>query len=79
MPKITKDVKRTVSQLIGYECSRCGKQYGLEDPLETQEFLHWNTVGGYGSVWGDGNVVEVDLCQSCTYDLFDGIATIYEN
>lgn len=39
--------------------------------------LHWRNVGGYGSIWGEGNKVEVDLCQRCTHELLEPFATIH--
>lgn len=62
---------------LGFECSRCkNKYYDDIHPFEMQEMLHWRNIGGFGSVWGDGNQVEVDLCQRCTLELFEPFATI---
>jgi hypothetical protein len=63
----------------GYTCDRCGMTAKYEDDtiLEAQEFLHWNHVGGYGSVFGDGDVLELDLCQKCVEELLgDFIRTV---
>ena len=49
------------------ECDRCHKIY--EDEMELQEFHHIYFEGGYGSVFGDTNRVECDLCQRCLLQL----------
>jgi len=78
MPILTRDKKVTQQQIIGFECSRCKTIY-YDDlyPFEMQEMLHWRNVGGYGSVWGEGNQVEIDLCQRCTRELLEPFATIH--
>lgn len=55
----------SVVQLI--RCDRCGKE------AERGEvgFTEMITIGfdaGYGSIFGDGNRVEVDLCEPCLRD-----------
>jgi len=79
MPYIYKDVEQTVRKVDGIECSKCKKTVYADEDLEFQETMHYKTVGGYGSVWGDGNTVEVSLCQYCAYDLFKDFATIHES
>jgi len=52
-------------------CDICKKEYSLSeergnvDILETQEFHHVRFTGGYGSVFGDCNKIECDICQHC--------------
>lgn len=77
MPMIYKDVKTTLRKVVGFECSCCKRKFGEDDIVEMQEALHWRSTGGYGSVWGDGNTVEISLCQTCTLTMFDGIATVH--
>lgn len=50
-------------------CDKCQKKITPDDVIEWQEVLSYRTVGGYGSVWGDGNEVELDLCQSCAKEV----------
>lgn len=50
-------------------CGKCGKTWCDEDFIENQECLHKHDVGGYGSVFGDGNEWSVTLCQNCAYEL----------
>lgn len=45
-------------------CDRCTREAGHED-LEFAEFLSFANRGGYGSVFGDGSEIEIDLCQHC--------------
>jgi hypothetical protein len=37
--------------------------------MEWQESLQLRFTGGYGSVFGDGTKVAVDLCQHCVKEL----------
>lgn len=47
-------------------CDVCKKTYDVEkDWEETQEFVSVNQGCGYGSVFGDGNIMLVDICQHC--------------
>jgi len=57
-------------------CDKCGftidylsEDLSNDDTLEAQEFLHWSNPCGYGSVFGDGAVIEIDLCQRCVKEL----------
>lgn len=47
------------------ECDVCHKVYLKDDGLEWQEFIHIDTIGGYGSVFGDGDTIQLDMCQLC--------------
>jgi hypothetical protein len=44
-------------------CDMCGRQDS--DPFETQEYLAVDFVGGYMSVFGDGDKYTGDFCQRC--------------
>lgn len=50
-------------------CDICGKVFDYSDNtdevFEIQEFVHINFIGGYGSVFGDGDHVRCDICQNC--------------
>jgi len=62
--KTTETVEKTVTQSI--TCDICGKTYSLEDDImEVQEFYSIRNVCGYGAVYGDGELVELDMCQYC--------------
>jgi len=51
----------------GIVCDVCKKEY--TDSMETQEFLHYADTGGYASVFGDMNVLKLDMCQHCVKDI----------
>ena len=36
---------------------------------EIQEMLHWETIGGYSSIFGDCSRIQIDLCQHCVKKL----------
>jgi protein-arginine kinase activator protein McsA len=46
-------------------CDVCKKQIEHNDYIETQEMTTIHFTGGYGSVFGDGAEIELDICQSC--------------
>ncbi|MCK2127811.1 hypothetical protein MX652_14070 [Thauera aromatica] len=46
-------------------CDRCGRVMPPDDHDEYQERLSIDFRAGYGSVFGDGNQVQLDLCQHC--------------
>jgi hypothetical protein len=71
-----KEVKTMQSVVSVKICDRCGKRVMENDFAEWQEFFHWHNKCGYYSVWGDGNVVEVDLCQNCMHELLHGMARV---
>ena len=48
-------------------CDKCGRK--ITDPLELQEAYSIQFSCGYASVFGDGNVVSVDFCQDCLYNM----------
>ncbi|ARV18619.1 hypothetical protein AEP_01675 [Curvibacter sp. AEP1-3] len=50
-------------------CDRCGRQAKRDDlDCEFHEFMSIQYRAGFGSIFGDGNGVEVDLCQHCVKD-----------
>lgn len=65
----TKDIQVTEKHITALQCNRCNKMILPDDIIEWQEFISWELVGGYSSVWGDGSRVRIDLCQKCAYEL----------
>jgi hypothetical protein len=61
-------------ELLGVICDRCHAQ--LLDPVELGEVLHIRLHAGYGSEWGDGNIVELDLCDACAHGLLSPHARV---
>ena len=54
----------TVSVVHQIRCDRCGKQAQRGEP----GFAEMRSIGfdaGYGSIFGDGNRVDLDLCDPC--------------
>ena len=54
------------------ECDKCHKKFdtnNTNDICEMQEFLHFRNTGGYGSIFGDGAKIELDLCQHCVKEV----------
>lgn len=45
-------------------CDRCGSLFDHSD-VEFHEAVSIDLKAGYGSVFGDGNDVQIDLCQHC--------------
>lgn len=65
----TKDV-RPASFVKQIRCDRCDRLAEVGDAeLEFQEFFSINQQAGYASIFGDGNHVQVDLCQHCLKDV----------
>lgn len=62
-------IKQTVTVPDKYICDCCKVEYDSEDVLETQEMLHINRTCGYGSVFGDGTILDVLICQYCLKQL----------
>jgi hypothetical protein len=68
-----KEIKIKNKKLESIICDVCEKEYlenDIEDGLEIQEFLNISIQGGYSSVFGDGNILEADICQHCSKKLF---------
>lgn len=56
----------------GFVCSVCKTKYEQEHWTEIQEALHWTMRGGFDSVFGDGTVVSIDMCQHCVKKVLGG-------
>lgn len=62
---------KEVSTFAGVSCDVCGKYFdkdAVDDGLEIEEVQSISFVGGYDSVFGDGKLVELDICQHCLKD-----------
>lgn len=63
-----KDV-RPASFVKQIRCDRCDRLAEMGDSeLEFQEFVSIDRKAGYASIFGDGNHVQVDVCQHCLKD-----------
>lgn len=57
---------RPQSHLKRVCCDRCGRASDIDGlDHEFHEFVSISHTAGYGSIFGDGTSVEVDLCQYC--------------
>lgn len=64
-----KDV-RPASFVKQIRCDRCDRLAEVGDSeIEFQEFVSIDRKAGYASIFGDGNHVQVDLCQHCLKDV----------
>lgn len=76
---IYKKIRKFIKEPVEIKCDICGNVYDIDDNIiETQEFLNIDFVGGYGSVFGDMNRVQCDICQHCLYDMISKYAIIKE-
>lgn len=56
------------------KCDVCGKEYsciGTKDVFELQEMVSIKHRCGFGSIFGDGNIINTDVCQHCFKKIFD--------
>ena len=68
--KTYKQVQRNDVIVDSIVCDKCGKISNPEnDIMDLQEWFHYNFIGGYDSIFGDGDGYEIDLCQQCTKEL----------
>ena len=51
------------------KCDCCQREIKTDDHFEWQEILFIKIMGGYGSIFGDGTIVETQLCQYCVKKL----------
>jgi hypothetical protein len=60
-----KEIKRTkiCKEFDFAQCDKCGKTE--KDPMELQEWYTIHFIGGYNSIFGDGDEYECDICQQC--------------
>jgi hypothetical protein len=63
-----REVNKVEKELISMVCDRCHKTE--DDVMELQEWLKLDFVGGFQSIFGDGNQYRLDLCQKCMKELF---------
>jgi len=62
-----KIVKKEISEKESIVCDICGKEYSYDtlSILDAQEFISIHRIGGYGSIFGDGHPINMDICQHC--------------
>lgn len=67
---------QVLNKLETITCDICKIDY--DNTFDTQEFLSWTNYCGYGSIFGDMNKLEIDICQHCQKKLFGNNARITE-
>lgn len=58
---------KVVQEVAACTCDRCHRRMAFGDP-DWFEKLSVSLTGGFDSIFGDGNKVEIDLCQQCVRD-----------
>ena len=78
MAEETKTIRKRVRtvETVAWICDACGKRIDTDDWIEIQEMLHWRMTGGYGSIFGDGDKISLDLCQECTKRILGGFIKV---
>ena len=60
---------KVVQEVAACTCDRCQKRMTRDDyDSGWHERVSLWFRGGFGSIFGDGNEVSVDLCQQCVQD-----------
>lgn len=72
---IKKEILQVSETPVSIECDVCKKEYfydseNTSEIFEIQEFVIIRLIGGYGSVFGDEEEVEIDICQNCFKEKF---------
>jgi len=64
--RIVKLVDTKENELVAMKCDKCKTEYDVNsDIFEVQEFFEIEQNCGYGSVFGDGDLIRIDICQHC--------------
>ncbi len=71
-----KNKKIEVDDLCGITCDVCKTKY--EDPVGMGAFFHLQKTFGYGSIFGDGNKIECDVCELCLKEVLGQYLRINE-
>jgi len=62
----TKKVTYESEEVVSLTCDVCGVKHNRSNGIyEFQEFSSIRLHCGYGSVFGDGDTLECDICQKC--------------
>jgi len=59
----------TARELAACTCDRCQRPLTPTEPGEWEERLSLDHSCGFDSIFGDGNLVCLDLCQHCVREL----------
>ncbi len=66
---------KKVKEIDSFTCDVCKKEitYDSEHAIDIQEFHHIYFTGGYGSEFGDGCNIRIDICDKCLYEKFKDV------
>jgi hypothetical protein len=67
----------TTQKITALVCDGCGLDAKADD-YDFHEFISVNQRCGYGSIHGDGNNIEADLCQQCFADMCGDMLRVTE-
>ena len=72
--------KQEVEVVTGFECDVCHKRFHLDNISEFQvcEFIHIKKYFGYASIFGDGDSIELDICQGCFKKILEQFIPNYQ-
>jgi len=64
----TRKVQTYHNEVVSVTCNKCHKVITPADWVDWQEYQTISFTGGYGSRFGDGVTIRIDLCQDCLFD-----------
>ena len=70
MGMVIKEVNVVMRDAIGFTCDKCSEYFSCNDPTEWQEMVRIKHNAGYGSLFGDGNYIDLTICNKCAYEMF---------
>lgn len=76
-----KKIKQTkeIEEAQSITCDVCKKTYlykKSQDCFEIQEFINIENMCGFGSVFGDGAIVKINICQNCFKKILGEYVTV---
>jgi len=74
--KMYQTKSKCIDVIKSVKCDCCHGDISVRNPIEFQEIVSIDFVGGCGSVFGDGTRVQLELCQYCFKRLMDGMYRI---
>ena len=72
-----KEINNIARELISMTCDKCHRTE--DDVMEIQEWMKLDVLGGYNSLFGDGERWQIDLCQTCMCESFGKYVRILPN
>lgn len=58
-----------ITIFTGITCDKCKATYDDCNVIEMNGFVSVKFSGGYGSIFEDGGIYQVDLCQQCVKEV----------